>query len=97
MRLYRFDVGVGRKIDKLGSVNFVLSGIARLDSDAQVASILALMEKWVIIRPSHPNSCWWYKAKDGYAAMLGTASLLRLATPYSGRKMSGMSRVRRLA
>ena len=39
MRLYRFDVGVGRKIDKLGSVNFVLSGIARLDSDAQVSCI----------------------------------------------------------
>ena len=39
MRLYRFDVGVGRKIDRFGSVNFYLAGIARLNSDAQVNCI----------------------------------------------------------
>lgn len=37
MRIYRFDADVGRTIDAFDSVNFALSKIVRLDSDAHVS------------------------------------------------------------
>lgn len=37
MKIYRFDVEVGRSIDYFGSVNFTLSRIVQLTSEARVS------------------------------------------------------------
>ena len=36
MKISRFDPQVGRKIEQFGSANVILSGIARLNTEAQV-------------------------------------------------------------
>lgn len=37
MKISRFDPQVGRKIEQFGSANVILSGIARLNTEAQVS------------------------------------------------------------
>jgi quercetin dioxygenase-like cupin family protein len=37
MKIFRFDPGVGRRVEQFGSTNVVLSGIARLSAEAQVS------------------------------------------------------------
>jgi quercetin dioxygenase-like cupin family protein len=37
MKIFRFDAGVGRRIEQFGSTNLVLSGVARLTAEAQVS------------------------------------------------------------
>jgi hypothetical protein len=37
LRIYRFDVEVGRKIDVFDSVNFVMSKVVRLTAEARVS------------------------------------------------------------
>jgi len=39
MKVYRFDADVGRTIEEFGSVNFVLSSLVRLNTDARVSCI----------------------------------------------------------
>ena len=37
MKIFRFDAGVGRRIEQCGSTKVLLSGIARLSAEAQVS------------------------------------------------------------
>ncbi len=39
MKIYRFDPGAGRRIDKFGSFNFVLSEVVRLTFEAQISCL----------------------------------------------------------